>query len=969
MARGRAAGKEPAQGRGRGRTAGKGPPDSGADRTPPDLGGGDNPHPRTTNRVAGSWQKRELILPHPRGRRWLLYGHQKVAGKIQFTRLIQGGGSNRGDLWVVIELCAGECDALIDVHGVGGSLASYFQYWWYPGTSAGQIDPNFQAIYPGWNEQFAGTCYVVCRFRKFTTVWDGRLPANLLWEMRTRKPLNPDTLTHVYSTNPFDQWYDFLRWDEGKKRPASRINTASFVTAKAIANETFGAPLRKRFESHMSVMDEVSPDDVIEAFRLITDSFWFDQEGRVLVDRPGAAAATYGDQHVSRRVAIAGERTDPFERPNVVRLWYTDVANDWKRTLVEVKSAAVIAGTEDPIETEYEVPWIHDEGMARSRGVYILNCHQFDLKLKERWLMSTADRQLGDIVTRDIPSRGLVYTGRLLRRRKNPDNTFEVELHEYNAAKYSDDVLAAGVKTPSTLPSAGDTPADVDLATVTITEELWQEQAGEWKTRGKIVLTNPDTDFFSHLEIWLSIAGGEYRFIGKAPNGAGAVVIAHTPAITEVEKTYTFKFISVSKFDIKSAGVTKAKDFTGKVAAPSQPVNLTATQRGRMIHLAWLPSSDKDAVEYEIRRGSTTDTWSTMARIAKTRSQEWFDEPPIGTFRYEVRSTDGIRYSDFGASSTATVFFFGPAGDVEEGTKAFYVDVDTFDMELHGDTWMGAPLSVKSPLVIEGVKTGKMTFLLANNSVGSIFGAPADADAFIASANLDSVQEYEDLWHAPFRKGPDGVVQPLWAPIQGSLVQSIFSNEVWGGDGLGYRNANFKFRLNGQTLRVGYDSPEVHTRIEVKNEFSGDVGVEVTDPEGLDASLGIELATSIGGTFSQTLFKCDKATAFGWKREQHVASIVPPTDYTTDSNGHAIVTYPEPMQPGQVPHLTVQVLNGVSATWTIESLDHATAVVRARNPSTGATLAGVVLRISADDHGGGGSTYQLAAADDPNPLP
>jgi hypothetical protein len=468
------------------------------------------PHPHVTRNTAKRQEERELMLPGvDDGPRAIAYGEQRLAGKLQFVHY----RSSVDELWCVIELCAGECDGLIAVKLADGrplapTGALSWQYWWYPGTASGQVDPNLAAVLPSWNEAFAGTCYVIVKLSQFSTFWNATLP-DLVWHMRTRKCLLPDSGTFVYSTSVWNQWYDFARWSEGKGLSATRIDASSFTAAR-----NADAAAGRKAESHLLLLDTTSPDDVIQTFRIMARAYWFwdATKYRVVADRPAASVATFDDRHVASSSILDLDRTDVFDRPNKVTVWYTDVANNWQQKPISLATSAVNAGTEDPIEEEYRLPHLHDPAQVQSLLTYLLNSRQYDAKAREKWLAIASDRQLGDIVTRVIESRGLTIPMRLLRRTKNTDNTYDVELFEHNDAKFAEFVLSDTPKIQSTLPDPSAAPPDIAAASIGWTEEQYLTAGGDWLPKGTLTFTPPPNfPFLQTVEVWVSINGGPQR--------------------------------------------------------------------------------------------------------------------------------------------------------------------------------------------------------------------------------------------------------------------------------------------------------------------------------------------------------------------------------------------------------------------------------------------------------------------------
>lgn len=469
------------------------------------------PHPEVTRKTSRKVvEARDVLLPGiDDGPRAIAYGEQRLGGKLQFVHY----RSSIDELWCVIELCAGECDGLIDVRHADGRAVwapgpTTWNYWWHAGITAGQVNPNLASVLPSWNEAFPSTCYVVVRLSQFSTLWNGTVP-QLLWRMRTRKCLLPDTGTFVYSTNVWDQWYDFARWNEGKGLSATRLDAQSFVTARN-ADTAAG----RKAESHLLLLEATSPDDVIQTFRLMGRAYWFWDANRykVVADRPAASVATYGDAHVSASSLLEMDRSDIFDRPNKVTVWYTDVANNWQLTPMSLSTAAAQSGAEDEIEEEYRLPHLHDPAQVKTLLTHLLYSRIYDVKIRERWMASTADRQLGDVVTRAIPSRGLTIPVRLLRRTKNPDNSFDVELFEHNDAKFAEFAVTDTPKIQSTFPDPGAAPPNIDPATLTWTEELYPTPNGEWLPKAVLTFAPPAAfPFLDTVEVWLSVNGGPQR--------------------------------------------------------------------------------------------------------------------------------------------------------------------------------------------------------------------------------------------------------------------------------------------------------------------------------------------------------------------------------------------------------------------------------------------------------------------------
>jgi hypothetical protein len=730
---------------------------------PPEL---DTPHPVVTERATESHGTREVLLDGVDGVRAWGYGRQRIAGKIQYT-FKQG----TNDVWMVIELGKGEADSLVKctINGADAATLPGITFWWYPGTPTGTVDSHLAAVDVTWNEAFPGTIHAVVHLTGLDTYWPQK--PNPLWEMLMYKPIDPRTDARAYSENLIVHWYDWLIDPEGKNLPAARINKQSFKDAADIADQMVGS--RKRFAGHPLFLDPLNPDDINRVFRLLTDSYLFFENGKwkVVIDRPGTAVASYGDSALSRSFKPQGFREDDLERPTKVIVEITDTTNDWKPKQVFAIPAGTPAGTEDDSPITYKAPWIHDEGMGKSRAVYLANSYAYDMKLRVRWNDTASARSLGDLVTQAVNARGLSFTGRLLTKTKNIRKTlYDIVLLEYNAARFSDDVSTSPAMTPSTLPQPSDVPPDVTLSTVTIGEEPYSYQSGFVKTRARIQITNPNFYFLDAVELWFSINGGEYRYYTDFPGGSGAVVFLQFDSINEVNVPYSFKFISRSRYGPKSAGAIKtpASTFVGKTSGPIGPTSLRATVNGSDVLLAWQPSGDLDVTAYELRIGTSADSWSTAALLTQTAMLTWRDTPSYtAALRYFLKAIDSSgHYSAVTATADVTLQSFGASAVETLIWPDFYFAAPSSGLT---NWWCGVVygsgnLIIEQSAFVGGTRASDYRAFLCRTFT------PATAESERSSGSYSSVGAWATAVDDPRRGGA-----PLWAPLPANA-----SGEAWG---------------------------------------------------------------------------------------------------------------------------------------------------------------------------------------------
>jgi hypothetical protein len=549
--------------------------------TPPPYVSPDITHPEVTERT--SRRRTELMLPGvDDGPRAVCYGEQSLGGKLQFVH----HDAAHDQAWLVIELCAGECDGLNEVKFADGRTppppgpAGFWEYWWYAGTAAGAVDTHLQAVRPSWNEAFAGTSYVMVLLRSFGRYWKSELQ-QFQWRMRTRKCLMADTGLFVYSTSVWDQWYDYARWSEGKQLPASRVDAASFVAAKA-ADVAAG----RKHDCHMALMEWQKPDDVIDTFRLIARAYWFWNANKVKVvaDRPGASVATIDDDAIPADAKVDLDRIyDIVDRPNVVTLWYTDTTNGWQLKPYSYPETDPVG--EEVVEEEHRIPHLHDPAQIKTLALYLYKKRIYDARLKETWMGWTGDRQLGDIVTRFIESRGTTVQLRLVKRTKDPSNKFVVELHEHNDAMFVEFSNVETTKLQSTIPDPAAAPPNIDLATFSFVEDApYKTQDNTFLPRAALTFAMPTnfSYFAEDVSIDVSVNGGPTR--AWFPAKAGTTM---TPVLWETG-IYTLTLKTRNRITEElSSGLVVAVNVTGVSGTPPEVVDVVHDAVARTLYFGF----------------------------------------------------------------------------------------------------------------------------------------------------------------------------------------------------------------------------------------------------------------------------------------------------------------------------------------------------------------------------------------------
>jgi len=482
------------------------------------------------------------------------FGLQKRSGKLQYVFVkpvtVAGYSFYDEDVWLVIEHCVGEIDAMLgmSIDGKPPDLGSV-EVWHHLGTTTQGVDPNLAAVDPSWNEDFVireddvyhngsstpvrGVAYSVVVFRKIGARFPNGMPA-IEFEYRAMKPLDPRTGTRPWSTNPWVQWYEWTTHPLGRARATAEINTAKLITACNVADEVMadGSP---RYESHLSIENEATPDDWDRVFQLLTDGYMPRSGGQIqpYSDRPAAVVASYSDADLLLADPPAG-RSDE-ERPNHVVIRFTEVHLEtiWPNPAAvyvwdaQAKEEAMTVEALDPAHRRtatYDLPWIHNRGRAKRLAVYLANNGFFDFTASPHFKPLFGERVIGDVIDLSIGAFGLgPQPFRVRDIERLPDGSCRPLLVEYSDARFSEEVLAEASPIASVVPSPGGAlPPPANAQAVV---EGYDDDTGH-HVRARVTWDPITALYFDAVEIRYSIDGGTER---EAPDSrTGPVLLPAT---------------------------------------------------------------------------------------------------------------------------------------------------------------------------------------------------------------------------------------------------------------------------------------------------------------------------------------------------------------------------------------------------------------------------------------------------------
>jgi hypothetical protein len=300
---------------------------------------------------------------------------------------------------------------------------------------------------------------------------------------------------------------------------------------------------------------------------------------------------------------------------------YTDTSVlPYKSATAVVKAAGVDAGTTPRRESQVSLPGINRYSQAVREATerlnkLLLNDLSFNLGVFDERL----DLEVGDIVAVTHP---IGLSAKLMRvlGLSGEYGRYNLALVEYDPAVYDASVATAPTYTDTDLPNPASPPA---VAGVTMTEEVFQLENGNWSSRWRITWSAAAYSFLAHYraELW----EGATLIHAASP----ATAEWPTPAVQE-GVTYTAKVAAVSSIGATGTWATQSATAAGKTLIPSDVPSVSAFEAGGRVYVSWAPAVDIDIWRYEVRYG--------LPGFAASRTalrHDWIVEPP-STARIEA---------------------------------------------------------------------------------------------------------------------------------------------------------------------------------------------------------------------------------------------------------------------------------------------------------------------------------------------
>lgn len=571
----------------------------------------------------------------------------------------------------------GPIDAIESVQKDNETLPTGITYTAYTGAAGQVADPSLVAAWSAQTKTFAdtldGMAHIVLRLNPGP---DNRL-GNFTVVARHLKVYDPrdelqsldDPTTWVWSQNPVLALAHFL--STKGYGPEETLDWNSVSTCADVADQSLF-----RFDGITTVetrrqvgifFDQPQDVDAIEeTLRSYAGVFVDRGSGSSVVlipDAPADSTFAFTNATPSNYLADSIEMTKRgrANSPTVVTVRYTDtVQTPWATQEVTIKAVGVEESTDAWIETSIDWPGCQSASMAYREAVRRLN--EFQLADMSVRLIATDEAlavRRGDVVTVTDSEGFTAKPFRVSDIVATSPGRWQVSLTEYQDAVYTDIIYNGPVIPDTSLPSPSRVPR---ISTVTLAEEVFQTlAAGTYSSR--IVAT------WSALMTWpftygyrVKILDGSYQVIDDTTLTGANSTEFRTAALQEGFGYTVFVYV-VSSTGAMGAAAAAYLVVQGSKLPPSDVPSVSGVLNtlGQIV-LTWGAATDIDLTGYEVRVGSTIDTWGTATTQTIRTDAATLTATVTGlvpdTYRCFVKARDSIRSADFpyGQYSTNDVY-------------------------------------------------------------------------------------------------------------------------------------------------------------------------------------------------------------------------------------------------------------------------------------------------------------------------
>ena len=581
----------------------------------------------------------------------LIYGTRRVGARV-------GAIVPYGEKLVVLAAwCSGEVNSvgtlLIDDKTLEGGIVATN----YTGTSSQTADPTLIAAYAAagksYTDALPGVAYTVYSFPPRKSAGFPRMTA-LIGGLKIRTTSGG---ARSYQDNAAYIIADFI--ESTTYGMGRSVDWATVATLAAACDASVGGE-RKRILN--LALDSQQPGETWLTVLRDYAGCWIVPEGaayRLIPDVVGSSIYSFTAANI-----VAGtlklDKRGSSQTPTCVEVTYTDqTQNPWRDAPVTVYAAGVLAGTTPRRMSRISKPGITRHSEAYRYAVERLNESMLnDLSVSFVCFDVGLTIQVGDLIDVTHPIGLTAKVFRVVRAEPvGGGGRWAISGVEYDAAKYSSDVVAGPSSSDTSLASPLNPPVPTGLSAV---EDVYQDATGLYASRFAVSWTAVDTTYpFASGYVVRITQAGVLKDAATVSSGSAYL----SKALTE-NLSYVVSVAVLTTLDVVGTAASTTLSNTGKSAKPTDVPSITGYEVAGELRLQWTPATDLDLTAHELRYSTTGGSWAAatlLDRVAAPSVRYTTKVIPAGTWRIWIKGLDSLRSVTY------------PYG--QESVNAAYVDV------------------------------------------------------------------------------------------------------------------------------------------------------------------------------------------------------------------------------------------------------------------------------------------------------
>lgn len=459
---------------------------------------------------------------------------------------------------------------------------------------------------------------------KGRTVWDPRLSGG--------------TGGTAWSSNPALCLADFI--ESAAYGIGGTVDDDSLADAADWCDTLIGGKARNTLSL---VLAESRPaSDWIEVLRTYAECFVVQSNGvyKLIPDKPRSSIYTFS--HASNNISSIPTvyKKGLASQPTLVTVGYTDTTVDPYREgrVTAYASTAIENGTGPWRESFVSLPGITDRDEAYRQAATRLNKHRVvDLALTLNAFDEALQLEPGDRVTVIYPPFGISTDFSVSTIESRDVGRWALNLVEYDEAVYSTAVAPVEGRPDSTLPVPLDPP---EVTGVTAVQELSRNADGTYSARVRVDWTAATWPYVDHYLVTLRQSAVVIR---SEPVSRALTTYLSPPVTVGADVQADVQIVStVGTVSAVGTGSTDVATIGGKTTRPTDVTNLYGFEAGGKIFLYWQAAIDLDIWRYEIRIGTTSQTWDDITSVFDRVDGLTYVAEGLaaGTWRIHVKALD-----------------------------------------------------------------------------------------------------------------------------------------------------------------------------------------------------------------------------------------------------------------------------------------------------------------------------------------